>query len=397
MKKSYQIAAIVFVITTVLYSLTAALKGHLQTSQWAYFNLLADSFLHGRLYLLFPPNNHDLTLSHGKWFVPFLPLPTFLMLPWVAIAGLARTNTVFFGVFIGAANTALVFLLLQALVRRGFSQLGLKDQLGYTLFWGIGSLAWYMSIQGSVWFLSQICTATFMLLAIWVAIEWGTAWLSGAMLALAMWGRPTVALMFAFLVAVAWQQTKGQADQRWQKFLHWVLQAALPMLISAGLILWYNFARFGNPLDFGYLAENVDPSLVDNLKTYGQFSLHFVGRNVWAMLLALPVVDQNGGGLQPDPFGMSIFITMPAMLALFTGFRRNTIVAGAWAALGLLLVPLMLYYNTGWWQFGYRFILDVMPLVMVIFAAGVNRPLNKWMWTAIGLGVLVNAWGVLWF
>ena len=43
-----------------------------------------------------------------------------------------------------------------------------------------------------------------------------------------------------------------------------------------------NAARFGNPLDFGYLTENVADKLANDLRTYGQFHLHYVPRNLAA-------------------------------------------------------------------------------------------------------------------
>jgi hypothetical protein len=63
----------------------------------------------------------------------------------------------------------------------------------------------------------------------------------------------------------------------------------------------------------------------------------------------------------------------------------------------LLLIPLLLYYNTGWWQFGYRFSLDVIPVIMILFALAVNERLDWIFWTLIGIGILINAWGAWWF
>jgi hypothetical protein len=57
---------------------------------------------------------------------------------------------------------------------------------------------------------------------------------------------------------------------------------------------------------------------------------------------------------------MSLFLTTPALVYIFGARRRSAQVLGAWLALILLLIPLVTYYNTGWWQFGYRFSLDFM-------------------------------------
>ena len=44
-----------------------------RVSNESYFHLLADAILHGRLYLIAPPSTFDLTLYHGRWFVPVPP------------------------------------------------------------------------------------------------------------------------------------------------------------------------------------------------------------------------------------------------------------------------------------------------------------------------------------
>ena len=115
MKKNIVIAIVVFAVTAGVYLLTAHLLRKVDPPDAAYFNYLADAFLHGRTYLLNPPVTADLTRFGDRWYVPFLPLPAFLLLPWVMIAGAEKTSTVLFGSLMGALNTALVFLLLQAL------------------------------------------------------------------------------------------------------------------------------------------------------------------------------------------------------------------------------------------------------------------------------------------
>lgn len=71
--------------------------------------------------------------------------------------------------------------------------------------------------------------------------------------------------------------------------------------------------------------------------------------------------------------------------------------AGGWLAFLLLLVPLLLYYNTGWWQFGYRFSLDFMVPVMVLLALAAGKSLSGNYRLLIIAGVLVNLYGVFWW
>lgn len=398
MKKNFAIATVIFFITAGIYILSALLLDRTSTPDKAFFNFLADAFLHGRLFLTNPPSLQDLVNFDGKWYVPFPPLPALLLLPWVACAGVARTNTVFFGSLMGALNTALVFLLLQSLSKRTWSKLSLADNIGLTVLFGLGCVHWYMNIQGSVWFLGQICTVTFVLLSLWIAVNYQSPWLSGMALGLALLGRPNVIFVYPLLLAIGLQESMGNKSTiDAGKIARWTGLSILPLGVSVALILGYNYLRFHNVFDFGYLTQNVVPDLDSDLRVFGQFNLRYVPHNVWSMLLAVPHWDTSRNLFLPSGDGMSIFLTTPALLYLHRSFQKNWLVAGAWLALGLLLIPLLTYYNTGWWQFGYRFSLDFMPPVMVLLAFAAGERLSLKFWVLIALGVLINAWGTWWF
>ena len=143
----------------------------------------------------------------------------------------------------------------------------------------------------------------------------------------------------------------------------------------------------------GVVAEQLAP----NLRRYGQFHLHYLPKNFWAMWLAGPQWDAELNFWKPDSEGMSLLLTTPALIYLARAHQRSWVVVGAWIAFGLLLIPLLLYYNTGWWQFGYRFSLDFMTPVMVLLAVAVRTHVTWSMRGLILVGTLVNLYGVLWW
>lgn len=68
--------------------------------------------------------------------------------------------------------------------------------------------------------------------------------------------------------------------------------------------------------------------------------------------------------------GISLLLTTPAILIALWARRPRPLVVAAALSVLLLAVPLVLYYNTGWWQFGYRFSLDFMTPLFVLIAMG---------------------------
>jgi hypothetical protein len=389
---------LVFVGAFLVYGVSALLLDRLHTPRGAYFDDLAQAFLEGRLYLINPPLLHDLTFYNGHWYVPFPPLVALLLLPWVGISGVQNVNTILFSIMLGAANVTLVFLMLQALSARGWTRLKISDNAWLTVLFGIGTIHWYMTPQGSVWFISQIATVTFIALAAYIAIAFNAPVGSGFALGAAMLARPHVILFYPFLLAVAGQHSLDAFGHlSWRELVKWLLLSLIPVAGAAITLLVYNWMRFGSWLDFGYMNSNVAAPLLTQLRTYGQFSLHFVRHNMATMMIGLPLWDTARGRISPDVEGMSIFITTPALVYLLRALKFTLLTVGAWVSIGLILIPLLTYYNTGTTQFGYRFSLDFMVPIMVLLAVAAGTRVSWLMRMLIIAGILVNAWGVAWF
>ncbi len=105
----------------------------------------------------------------------------------------------------------------------------------------------------------------------------------------------------------------------------------MPIGLGALALLGYNVARFGDPFDFGYLTQNVAREVRADLHTYGQFSLHYVSRNLWAMWAAGPVIDKQGQ-LVPIIEGMSLLLTTPAIVYALNARKPRPLVIAALAS-----------------------------------------------------------------
>ncbi|MBQ8953279.1 MAG: hypothetical protein IJ048_04120, partial [Clostridia bacterium] len=92
---------------------------------------------------------------------------------------------------------------------------------------------------------------------------------------------------------------------------------ALGLCVAAALAA-YNWARFGNPLEFGtnYLPEFMRSA-------HGQFSLSHLMGNVRTFLFGLPLSRAEGGGWALKQFGFSVFLANPLLLCLLVRFVRD--------------------------------------------------------------------------
>ena len=145
---------------------------------------------------------------------------------------------------------------------------------------------------------------------------------------------------------------------------------------------------------------NVNSFVRGNLHTYGQFNWHFIRTNFRYMLLEPPIVVPYIPYLTFSPLGTGIFWTTPALLLAFLAFRsreRRWLAASLLAACLLPIALLLLYFNTGWYQFGYRFALDFFPFALLLVALGMRARPGWWEKILIVLSVVINIWGFVVF
>jgi hypothetical protein len=390
-------SVIVFCLTLLLYGLTAVLGGNFHHQDFAYFNQLADAFLHGILHLPNPSDTHDLILFGSRWFVPFPPGPALLLMPWIAALGVTF-DEVALSIVIGAANVALTFCLLRSLARQGHSRLDATGAAWLTALFAAGTVHWVSAATGTVSFLAHVCAVTGLTLALWQASE-RRPWPAGLGLAWAMLCRPTVVLALPAVLALLLAQAAYQIDPppARRPGSRAVMAVAIPLAGAGALLLAYNQARFGSPWQFGYdWVQTKSPVLAEPLATWGAFHPHYAAQNLRVMLIGLPRVGLRLPPIWPDPNGLSVFIVTPAFLWLVTSWKRNWVAASCWLSVALVAVPLVLYYNTGWVQFGYRFSLDFLPLLFVLLAIGLRR-ITSLLKAAIVASWMVNLWGAVWW
>jgi hypothetical protein len=93
-----------------------------------------------------------------------------------------------------------------------------------------------------------------------------------------------------------------------------------------------------------------------------------------------------------NPWGMSIFLSTPALLYIFTADLRRRLVVACWVAIGFTLIPILTYYGIGYAQYGYRYSLDFFPFLFILTAMGMKDNFNIWPRMLIALGVLLNTY-----
>ena len=395
----FLLLAAIFLITFFLYEHLLIWTGAANQSRYSYWNLLADEFLRGNLYLEKPPHTHDLTLYQGKWYVPMPPLPAILMTPLAYLIGGENINTSDLSIFLSAINAVFVFLILEQLARRKWIRLSRVDLLVLVVLFAFGNPHLWVGIRGRAWFVSQIVTVTFLALAVFAALKSWSPWWVGISIGLAILARPNGIMTWPFVFAIAMQIFKEEhGSMNWKQIMDWSIKTMIPIGMAIAGLLIYNYARFENFLDFGYTTIHGAPGIVANAQTYGIFSPHYIIRNLKAMLFYVPAIQLGSQWpILPSATGMSIFLVTPPLIYLFHRYERKWWILGAWASVFFNFILLVSYHNTGAHQFGYRYILDVIIPLMALLAVAMDKKIPWHFILLLLFSIAFNIYGTYWF
>jgi hypothetical protein len=400
-RRTLLVALAIYTLTTALFLLTTAperLHGH---TPYNHFALLADAWVHGRLDLGHPPpaytGNNDFATDGARWFVSFPPFPAVLIAPLVKLAGSPEnvSDGRFFAWFGGVAP-ALLFLTLEKLARTGRSRRSLVENALLALLFAFGTVYWFSSVQGTVWFVAHVVGAALAAAYIYCSLDAAHPVLAGLALGLGFATRTPLGFAFPFFLFEAHRIAK-KTDARFALAQSFALFAAPAAAVLAAL-MWHNRARFGDPLEFGHRLLAI--GWRGRIDRWGLFSYHYLGRNLAVVLTDLPFVDPlHVKGLAPfqiNAHGLPLWLTSPFFAWALWPKRTGRLF---WAlALTALFVaaPSLLYQNSGWIQFGYRFSNDFAPFLILMIAVS-GRRLTAPFWALGAAAVTVNAFGALTF
>lgn len=377
--------------------------------------------------------------------LPFPPLPAIVLMPFVALWGLA-TDIRVISVVGGAIDVGLAWW---ALGRLPVSR---TIRLATTIFFAFGTVFFYAAQLGTTWFFAHVVAVAFILGAVGVAlgsdpgaddeVEAGPSpsgaardflatlrrglgaidrrqFLAGVLFGIACTARLTVAFGAPFFMLVggtSWARRSISAG----------IGAAIPL----ALLVAYNVGTTGHLFHPGYeyqyrLEANGYQALGYN-PDWDIEDARYLPQNLGIFLLSTPAVlpenasefntfadralcaapgaerglfDEDCPLLVPRQIGLSIVLTSPAfLLALWAFRRRSRLVAGSFIAVAAIALVNLMHFSQGWVQFGYRFSNDFIVFALPLVALGMHRR-GRVGWLAAGLiaaSVVINLWGVIW-
>jgi hypothetical protein len=338
--------------------------------------------------------------SLGKTaYVSFPPFPTVLMLPSAAIAGRAG-NDMIPTLLVAALILPLALLVLRRLARAGLSRRSLADDLWLVATLALGSVLWFSAVQGKVWYTAHVVGVALALIYVWASIEAGHPLVAGLALGAAALTRTAMAFMLPLVVCEIWRMSGGLAA--WRADRRTMLRAlrgplvrvAVPLVGFAIAGMAYNLIRFGAPTEFGHSYLQVRQQA--QIEQYGLASYHYLSRNLAVAFTLLPDLSLRPPYVQISGHGLALWFTTPVLLLLLWPRERGPLHRPLWLCVAAVALPSLVYQNSGWFQFGYRFSLDYLVLLIALLAVG-GRPLTRVVKALIIAGIVINLFGAITF
>jgi hypothetical protein len=407
------VAAGLYVFAVVILALVVGdrLWEHTPYNHYAH---LADAWLHGRQDLANGPppyaGNNDFALFHGKTYISFPPFPAVLMLPLVALAGSPENfRDAQFIVWLAGLSPAFLFLVLEKLRRTGRSDRTEIENVVWAFLLTFGTVFFFSAVQGTVWFAAHVVCVALMGLYVLFSLDGEHPWLAGLAMACMWMTRPTTLLTTPFFLIEAFLASSSNRNEGFDEMLHTLdrrafgkrlVAFAVPVALSLGIGSWMNFTRFGNPSPTAFGHEFLTVGWQTRIRTWGLFSYHYLAKNLGVMLTLLPYPPQPKTLGEPlfrvNQHGLALWFTTPFYVwILWPKERSRLFLACVAATLGPLVMNL-LYQNSGWSQFGYRFSNDYVVLLFVMLAL-CKRPMKGWFWVAAVWAVGWNLFGAMSF
>jgi hypothetical protein len=329
-----------------------------------------------------------------------------------------------FVLWLAGIAPAVLLLVLEKLRRAGRSPRSEAENVVLCLLFAFGTVYFFTAVEGTVWFAAMVVATGASALYALCAIEAERPLLAGAMMGVAYLSRPHVLLISLFFALEAVRaSTRGGLPVEGPLFARarqtlsrldlrglgrrYALFAA-PILVAFAIMAWMNWTRYqrASPLPFDHAFLTV--AWRARIAKWGLFGYHYLGKNLGIALTSLPwlrpkdAVASFGAPFKVNEHGLALWFTTPVYLWLFWPKRFDGQPDRKWlyvvVALSAALPAVMdlLYQNTGWRQFGYRFSNDYAILLFVLLAVGA-RPMRALFAVAATWSVCWNAFGAATF
>lgn len=406
--RSFIICVYIFFLVLLIYIIVAGrCKFYFPTDPANYFSHLSLSLLNGRLDLINPSWDHDLSIYKGKLYTYWGPTPILLILPIIYIFGV-NISDILYTAILSSSAPVIIYLFLGKMEELNLIQLSNIKKVIISLFFAFGTVYFSIAVRGGVWFTSQAVSTLYMLIALYLLLSYSVSKkilyliITSLFFGLAVWGRSTFIFYTPLFIAVIYIYTLHKLD--WKLLLNKTIPCIIVLIIILLLVSLFNYSRFGSIFESGYKYQNLAYRFTLEKSTYGYFNPAYIGHNFYYTFINPPIFSQIYPFIKFDPEGNSFLILSPLFLLIPLIFKKkywesanlrifNIVIL---FCMSLIILIQLNFWGTGWFQFNARYLLDIIPLLIILLAQISENLSLKILLSLIIVSILFNTAGALW-
>ena len=400
------IVLIIFIITYYI-SVSLIINGNLfKLSQTPYYNYLLEAFSKNRLDLDPIHKGFDLSNFNGKWYMYWGLSPSLFILPFYLIWGI-KSSDILYTLIAGIVNVVLFFKIIEIVDKYFHLNKSTFIKCFVLINFALISPNFYLSLAGRIWHTNQIIAITYMLLFLFFYFKYlenleklkfliisliffNLSWLSRTTLV-----AYAILLIYPLIIIFRTKEKKLFVKSTTAIFL---------ISLSAVMIFFtYNYLRFNNPLETGLTYQQSAARFRESTTSSNFFSINNVPHNFYYYFLNPLIFSSKSPFIKFDPEGNSIFLVYPILIVLLGFlFKKGAIdtklkyfLLICFALLAINLSAFMLFFGTGWTQFGNRYFLDVVPILFILATVYITRLSPLFATFLLTYGSVINFLGAL--
>ncbi len=358
-------SCLVILLTIILFGFAICMMTTTEGAiKWQNFVYQADAFIHGQLnYRILPPSLIDSVEIDGKFYWPLGPFSALILMPLVAIFGphLIIQNLV------QIILNLLVFFFCYSLAKKW--RYNTNDSLWLAFAFTLCSAYVGNVYTPTVWPFSSVVTVVLLFLTINEYLNKQRFWLLGIFIGAVLATRFTAGLIIILISGDVILDKTIILRNKIKK----LAALMVPIFISGLLLLLFNWQAYGHPLDNGYMKTITWPAGENTRKEHGLFNPALIPNNLYYFFLVAPTPTLDPHTLKLVPpyikhtYAENFFLLSPIFLIIFFNVKlKNRFFKLTVLTCLLILTTLLTYYSANYYEFGPRYLTDLLPLVYLL-------------------------------
>lgn len=335
---------------------------------------LGKSFLSGKLNLAKPLDPSvaigDIAYFKNNYYVYFGPFPAILLMPLILLFNIKSQ-----WILLPPLMIVTFYCLLKICKSIGLTS---ERSLWLTIAFFFGTVYLFLFLTNITAYYIQIVGTSLLIISIYFFISKKNYLFSAIMLSFAGMTRQILYLgIFFFLIEFFIERcNKNFKIKNLIIFL-------IPISLSVILLCIYNYLRFGSIIQDGYVLNITTQNYLyfRAAQDKGFFSLAHIPGNLYLFLFKwLEPIRYNSINYElkfpyfkADPWGTGIFFTSPFLLYIFFARIKDRFVLSSIITSLIFCIFILSYFNSGFWQYGYRYALDFYPFLFLILISSFKK------------------------